>query len=98
MDINIDDILAELDKETTAVDSTNITQVSSSTTHRDANTIVNSSLDLNAKTQIYVSPQQDFASLMKSWRNERCSPRITSISSPADEKTVKSNIDAIAID
>lgn len=76
MDINIDDILAELDKETTAVDSTNITQGSSSTTHRDANTIVGSSLDLNDKTQIYVSPQQDFSDLMKSWKNERCSPEL----------------------
>ncbi|EJS42184.1 sld5p [Saccharomyces arboricola H-6] len=77
MDINIDDILAELDRETTAVDSTNVTQVSSSTTHRDANTTVNSSsLDLNSKTQIYISPQEDFAQLMRSWRNERCSPEL----------------------
>ncbi|KOH01294.1 DNA replication protein SLD5 [Saccharomyces eubayanus] len=76
MDINIDDILAELDKETTAVDSTNITQGSSSTAHGDALTIVNSSLDSSVKTHTYVSPQRDFANLMKCWRNERCSPEL----------------------
>ncbi|CAR26300.1 ZYRO0B06446p [Zygosaccharomyces rouxii] len=75
MDINIDDILADLDRDTTAVEYSDPSQQLPS----DGTTVMmNSSIDPNRykHTQIEISPEKDFKQLMRLWRNERCSPEL----------------------
>lgn len=77
MDINIDDILADLDRDTTAVDYSDPSQQLPS----DGTTaLMNSSIDPHRykHTPTEVSPENDFRQLMKLWRNERCSPELLS--------------------
>ncbi|SCU81513.1 LAMI_0B06568g1_1 [Lachancea mirantina] len=78
MDIDIDDILAELDRDTTAVDQT-------LTSQGNDTTVVGSDAvgDLVAKQQAAAaqtaappSPVQDFNDLLVAWRNERMCPEI----------------------
>ncbi|EDO16291.1 hypothetical protein Kpol_1053p28 [Vanderwaltozyma polyspora DSM 70294] len=80
MNIDIDDILADLDRDTTAVDHTQDNFTSDGNTTR-----LNTSLDysisgeLNGKigrSSEIISPAEDFAQLMRCWRNERCSPEL----------------------
>ena len=80
MDINIDDILAELDRDTTAVDSTGHTQ------QGNQSSLSTSDIPANNTTIIDVSPQQDFKQLMVHWRNERCSPELLSYPAPLVER------------
>lgn len=81
MDISIDDILAELDRDTTAVDH------SDPSSHlpipSDGNTtMMNSSFDPSrmsgGKNRLHedVTPQKDYSRLMTLWRNERCAPEL----------------------
>lgn len=79
MDINIDDILSELDRDTTAVDQSE----SHYGLHSDGNTtLMNSSIDPGrlpfVKDRVYqdVSPEKDYSRLVTVWRNERCAPEL----------------------
>lgn len=77
MDINIDDILADLDRDTTAVEYSDPSQQLPS----DGTTaLMNSSIDASRykQPQIDISPEKDFKQLMRLWRNERCSPELLS--------------------
>lgn len=79
MDISIDDILAELDRDTTAVDQ------SDPSSHlpipSDGNTtMMNSSFDPSGtngkRLHDEITPQKDYERLMTLWRNERCAPEL----------------------
>lgn len=76
MDIDIDDILAELDRDTTAVEYSDQSHILPS----DGNTtLMNSSLDATRgphKNNEEITPEGDYKHLMRLWRNERCSPEL----------------------
>lgn len=81
MDISIDDILAELDRDTTAVDRSDLS--SHLPIPSDGNTtVMNSSFDPSrlpgGKNRTYedITPHKDYARLMTLWRNERCAPEL----------------------
>ena len=88
MPLDIDDILAELDKDTTAVDnfsSGNVSNIDNDTNKlgKDGDMTSNSSLDTTNVSQFNspgigrrngISPIEDFNKLMTLWKNERCSP------------------------
>lgn len=81
MDISIDDILAELDRDTTVVERSD--PGSHSQLPSDGNTtMVNSSFDLAQTTARKLrqvdefTPDKDYGRLMTLWRNERCSPEL----------------------
>ncbi|QLQ80254.1 hypothetical protein HG537_0D02550 [Torulaspora globosa] len=80
MDISIDDILADLDRDTTIVEqsdpSSHIPLTSDGNT-----TMVNSSFDPGQipptkALQDDITPEKDYIRLMTLWRNERCSPEL----------------------
>ncbi|SCU91364.1 LAFA_0F03290g1_1 [Lachancea sp. 'fantastica'] len=72
MNIDIDDILADLDRDTTAVDSSLISQA-----HNDTTILGSDGDEINKLRQITnVSPVEDFQTLMTHWRNERMSPEL----------------------
>ncbi|CCF59161.1 hypothetical protein KAFR_0G01270 [Kazachstania africana CBS 2517] len=76
MDVNIDDILAELDQDTTAVDY----KVDASSSQNAINstndqTVLNSSLT-NTKIQPTISLEKDYKLLLRHWQNERFSPEL----------------------
>lgn len=75
MDINIDDILADLDRDTTAVE---FSDPSLQLPSDGTTAMMNSSIDPNRykQTQLEISPEKDFKQLMRLWRNERCSPEL----------------------
>lgn len=83
MDLDIDDILAELDRDTTVVERSDIPQ----SLHGETNnsTVINSSLPdgkVGKAGTAYqdimteVSSEKDFQQFMTIWKNERCSPEI----------------------
>ncbi|QLL34336.1 hypothetical protein HG536_0G01950 [Torulaspora globosa] len=81
MDISIDDILAELDRDTTIVERSDPSSQVPLTS--DGNTtMVNSSFDpgqiplRKAGLQDDITPEKDYTRLMTLWRNERCSPEL----------------------
>ena len=88
MPLDIDDILAELDKDTTAVEnfsSDNVSNVNNDRNklRKDGGMTPNSSLDttnvpqyndLGSGKKNVISPIEDFNKLMTLWKNERCSP------------------------
>ncbi|KAI8397739.1 GINS complex protein [Nakaseomyces glabratus] len=83
MDIDIDDILAELDRDTTAVASSSgqhgFLDANSSMQHVTQTTAFDSSLPhANNLQKDYspVTPEQDYLQLLKHWRNERCAPEL----------------------
>ncbi|SCU80703.1 LADA_0B09054g1_1 [Lachancea dasiensis] len=73
MNIDIDDILADLDRDTTAVDSSLITQG-----HNDTTVLGSDGIPLNKQRVVpaAISPVSDFQTLMRFWRNERMSPEL----------------------
>lgn len=77
MDISIDDILAELDRDTTIVERSDPGSHVPLTS--DGNTtMVNSSFDPGQikALQEDITPEKDYTRLMTLWRNERCSPEL----------------------
>lgn len=91
MPLDIDDILAELDRDTTAVDNFSIDNLSNASNDKDKlkkdhELTADSSLDTTnvlqynnlggGKTKNVISPVDDFNKLMTLWVNERCSPDI----------------------
>lgn len=81
MDINIDDILAELDRDTTAVDQSDPSSYANLPS--DGNTtMMNSSFDPGrvptGKERIAeeIKPEKDYSRLLTLWRNERCAPEL----------------------
>ncbi|CEP63444.1 DNA replication protein SLD5 LALA0_S08e02608g [Lachancea lanzarotensis] len=72
MNIDIDDILADLDRDTTAVDSSLISQ-----THNDTTILGSDGAETDKLRHITnVSPVEDFETLITHWRNERMSPEL----------------------
>lgn len=81
MDISIDDILAELDRDTTIVDQSDPSSHLPLTS--DGNTtMVNSSFDpaqpglVKPRSLDDITPEKDYTRLMTLWRNERCCPEL----------------------
>ncbi|AQZ09372.1 SLD5 (YDR489W) [Zygosaccharomyces parabailii] len=76
MDIDIEDILADLDRDATAVEYSDQSHVLPS----DGNTtLMNSSFDATRhghKDVIEITPERDYQSLIRLWRNERCAPEL----------------------
>ncbi|CAL9732605.1 DNA replication complex GINS protein Sld5p [Monosporozyma unispora] len=82
MSLDIDDILAELDRDTTAVE---MSSEGPKQPGNDSMDILNSSLDgtktvangrsTSLKPKI-ISPVEDFNKLVTLWKNERCSPEL----------------------
>lgn len=79
MDVDIEDILAELDRDTTAVNRSD----PRSDAATDAGTVVNSSFPQEQALKgrgsgniATVSSQDDYAHLVAHWRNERCAPEL----------------------
>lgn len=73
MDIDIDDILAELDRDTTAVDH------GTSTPAADTSDIQNDSTRVHAEdthTKHVCTPEKDYQALVTHWRNERMCPEL----------------------
>lgn len=91
MDVDIEDILAELDRDTTAVDHSNNPQ---SDINANTTTVINSSYQpekdnngifkevntarttKNSILDQSVSPAKDFTRLLTIWKNERCAPEL----------------------
>ncbi|SCU94203.1 LAME_0F06546g1_1 [Lachancea meyersii CBS 8951] len=72
MNIDIDDILADLDRDTTAVESSLISQ-----SHNDTTILGTDGPETEKFGHFPVpSPVKDFERLMTSWRNERMSPEL----------------------
>lgn len=76
MDIDIDDILAELDRDTTAVEQTDPLLPSDGNT-----TMIDSSLDperndMSKDRTIAITAEMDYRRLISLWRNERCAPEL----------------------
>lgn len=80
MNIDIDDILAELDRDTTAVDQSIPTFPSDgNTTRMDFSmSMMNSeALDLGKLDHSdVITPSRDYSELIVAWKNERCSPEL----------------------
>lgn len=84
MDIDIDDILAELDRDTTAVASSNDPFPSSgpidanSSLQHDVTqtTALNSYGDHLSKHEDIITAENDYRKLVNHWRNERCAPEL----------------------
>ncbi|CDO95832.1 unnamed protein product [Kluyveromyces dobzhanskii CBS 2104] len=78
MDIDIDDILAELDRDTTAVEQNSSSYPDQSDDTRGANDLA--LLKSAANTEITVDPTsnkiEDYQKLVTHWRNERMSPEL----------------------
>ncbi|SMN19538.1 similar to Saccharomyces cerevisiae YDR489W SLD5 Subunit of the GINS complex [Maudiozyma saulgeensis] len=87
MDVDIEDILAELNTDSTAVDYSGNNNPLSDIANTNVSTLYNSSYpdDKNIPTNknppgvrsnTKISAEQDYSSLMTLWRNERCSPEL----------------------
>ncbi|KAL3232578.1 DNA replication complex GINS protein SLD5 [Nakaseomyces bracarensis] len=85
MDIDIDDILAELDRDTTAVASSSGQHFPSSgpidansSLQHDATqtTMQNSYATDHQKHRDIIKPEEDYRRLVNHWRNERCAPEL----------------------
>ncbi|KAG0655174.1 GINS complex subunit [Maudiozyma exigua] len=82
MDVDIEDILAELNTDSTAVDQSG-NPFSDINNNNNASTLYNESssypetnLKTNATSTSIPSPQQDYNNLIILWRNERCAPEL----------------------
>lgn len=81
MSLDIDDILAELDRDTTAVEMSS-ERTDPQGNHVNPDTGTNSSLDTTKigprsnKSVVGISPMEDFNKLITLWKNERCSPEL----------------------
>ena len=84
MDVDIEDILAELNTDSTAVDQSgnpfsdiNSNNNNASTLYNESSSYPETNLKTNAANNINIpTPQQDYNNLIILWRNERCSPEL----------------------
>lgn len=83
MDVDIEDILAELNTDSTAVDQSG-NPFSDINSNNNASTLYNESASSYPETNLKTtatstnipSPQQDYNNLIILWRNERCAPEL----------------------
>lgn len=83
MDVDIEDILAELNTDSTAVDQSG-NPFSDINSNNNASTLYNESASSYQETNLKTSatstnipsPQQDYNNLIILWRNERCAPEL----------------------
>ncbi|QLG75005.1 hypothetical protein HG535_0H03320 [Zygotorulaspora mrakii] len=76
MDINIDDILAELDRDTTVVDQSDPLLPSDGNTTMIDSSLDPSRMDVEKESPGVVTAEADYRRLITLWRNERCSPEL----------------------